>query len=565
MAFPISPTDGQQYTNASGTLYQYDAVKNAWLIVGNSAILLFQPLSQKGQVNGYAPLNASTKVPIDFLPAGTLQYVSNWDASINSPTLHDGTGTSGQEYSISVTGVQDLGQGDTTYFAGTYLIYDGTNYNSTPNGNTVASVNNQTGTVIIPNEVPLYASQYCNCICTLATDTTSVNDMINVALTGTGSVLGELKNTTNGNVFLPEGVDQIGQISAGMRIGILITGSPASLPTIVWSNIYFEQEAVTTNVNINNKTLTHDVNLTAADVGADTSGNCLYLDQTTPQTVVNGAPDFNAGILTSAINDDGTGITITSDNLNNNGSYLTVYANSTPVLQVESDGISVEIPTITTQTINDNGAGIKVNSNNSDGGPGIALQSNSSGEGNVYLSLQGGNGDIANGQVSICQNTSSDTNYVQIAPVANFLPGSQPTAANAGDVYYDQSINSLFQYNGTAWQILSSLQGIMVNTNQTGTKTYGSIYQNTSSKSLFVQISFDIYNNSDYVSYAQLLSDSSSTPTTVVCQAGIGAQNDGVSTQYVAYWVAPGDYYMLTAPSNDWQTTIWSWIESYMT
>jgi len=38
MAFPLSPIDGQQYTNTSGTEYQYDSTKSVWNIVSQSVM-----------------------------------------------------------------------------------------------------------------------------------------------------------------------------------------------------------------------------------------------------------------------------------------------------------------------------------------------------------------------------------------------------------------------------------------------------------------------------------------------------------------------------------------------
>lgn len=33
MAFPTDPNDGDKYTNANGTLFEYDATDNKWVIV----------------------------------------------------------------------------------------------------------------------------------------------------------------------------------------------------------------------------------------------------------------------------------------------------------------------------------------------------------------------------------------------------------------------------------------------------------------------------------------------------------------------------------------------------
>lgn len=47
-----------------------------------------------------------------------------WDASLNSPTLADGTGIDTQYYIVNVAGSVDLGSGSITFEIDDYIKYD---------------------------------------------------------------------------------------------------------------------------------------------------------------------------------------------------------------------------------------------------------------------------------------------------------------------------------------------------------------------------------------------------------------------------------------------------------
>ena len=49
-----------------------------------------------------------------------------WDASSNTPTLADGTGTSGDQAIVETAGTQNLGSGDITFAYGDLVTYNGT-------------------------------------------------------------------------------------------------------------------------------------------------------------------------------------------------------------------------------------------------------------------------------------------------------------------------------------------------------------------------------------------------------------------------------------------------------
>lgn len=56
-------------------------------------------------------------------PAGADNYLGPWNASTNTPTLANGTGTAGDYYLVSVGGTRNLGGGNVTYGVGDLLVY----------------------------------------------------------------------------------------------------------------------------------------------------------------------------------------------------------------------------------------------------------------------------------------------------------------------------------------------------------------------------------------------------------------------------------------------------------
>ena len=111
------------------------------------------PLSYIGVGNGVASLNSSGKVPTSQLPAGAVVYIGAWDAYLNTPTLGPNLPTgvlAGWEYSVSNGGIQNIGDGPVTFYAGDYVIYNGSTWDRIPgSGSVVASFNTRTGAVTL--------------------------------------------------------------------------------------------------------------------------------------------------------------------------------------------------------------------------------------------------------------------------------------------------------------------------------------------------------------------------------------------------------------------------------
>lgn len=107
----------------------------------NMSSLLSTLQSHLGTANGLATLDSTGRIPYSQLPESAIEYKGQWDASTNTPTLADGTGTSGDFYIVSVGGTQDLGSGDIQFFENDRVIYDGSVWSRLSAGD-VKTVNN---------------------------------------------------------------------------------------------------------------------------------------------------------------------------------------------------------------------------------------------------------------------------------------------------------------------------------------------------------------------------------------------------------------------------------------
>jgi hypothetical protein len=108
-----------------------------------------QNISEKGQANGYAPLNAFTKIDVQYLPdsfVGAVVYQGTWNAGTNTPTLPTpDPNNKGYYYVVSDPGTY-LG---VTYGIGDWVISNGTAWEKVDNSQSVTSVNGQQGVVVL--------------------------------------------------------------------------------------------------------------------------------------------------------------------------------------------------------------------------------------------------------------------------------------------------------------------------------------------------------------------------------------------------------------------------------
>ncbi|MEA2037224.1 MAG: hypothetical protein U9O94_06950, partial [Nanoarchaeota archaeon] len=108
---------------------------------------------------------------------GALTYQGSWNASTNSPTLADGTGTQGQYYVVTTAGSRDLGSGSISFTIGDWIIHNGSEWEKLDSTNDVQSVFGRTGIITSANG-DYSASQITNTAAGTISATT-IQDAIN--------------------------------------------------------------------------------------------------------------------------------------------------------------------------------------------------------------------------------------------------------------------------------------------------------------------------------------------------------------------------------------------------
>ena len=92
-----------------------------------AAVAGCEQTANKGASNGYAPLDATARVPFANLPAAlgeALFFAGTWNAATNTPTLTSGTGTNGATYVVTVAGTTTL-DGVSSWNVGDKAVFDG--------------------------------------------------------------------------------------------------------------------------------------------------------------------------------------------------------------------------------------------------------------------------------------------------------------------------------------------------------------------------------------------------------------------------------------------------------
>ena len=119
----------------------------------------------RAQPNGVATLDNNGRIPYSQLPESAVELKGYWNANTNTPTLVDGTGTTGDEYYVDVAGSQNLGSGTQYFNVGDRVLYiDGVwkNINSTAVKSVNGVIPNAQGDVNILNKVYPIGSIYQN-------------------------------------------------------------------------------------------------------------------------------------------------------------------------------------------------------------------------------------------------------------------------------------------------------------------------------------------------------------------------------------------------------------------
>jgi hypothetical protein len=178
------------------------------------------PLSAKGVTSAtyVATLGIDGKLDASQIPSslsGAVVFKGGWNATANTPSLSNGSGTDGWEYAITTGGTRTLGTqtGSVTYVAGGFVIYGNNIWNYTPPFNNITYVTASVGTHVKINgnqgtqevgiiNVTSDATPNASTSTIVSRDASgnfSAN-MITANLTGavTGSVSGNAGSVTNG-------------------------------------------------------------------------------------------------------------------------------------------------------------------------------------------------------------------------------------------------------------------------------------------------------------------------------------------------------------------------------
>lgn len=168
-----------------------------------AALDLKQSLAEKNQPDGYAGLDANSKILLSQMPITGLFYKGTWNADTNTPTINTNSGTTGDYYKVSVQGSTAI-NGITDWDIGDWIIYSGTEWQKVDNSELVSSVAGKIGNVsLVKGDVGLGnvdntadASKPISTAAQTALDLkqnvlssgTSIKTVNNVSLLGSGNV-----------------------------------------------------------------------------------------------------------------------------------------------------------------------------------------------------------------------------------------------------------------------------------------------------------------------------------------------------------------------------------------
>jgi len=232
-------------------------------------------------------------VTINSTVTGAVIYKGSWDASSNTPTLANGVGTAGSEYSVSAGGTVNFGAGNITFSTGDLVIYNGSVWQQIPGSNSVISFNTRTGAVTLTSGDVTSA---------LSNGSIANSKLVNSSVTvgSTAIALGASSTTLAG----------LSSVTSTTFVGAL-TGN-ASSATTVTNGVYTTDTGTVTNTmlagSIANAKLTNSsvtIGSTAVPLGA-TVTTFAGLTSVTSTSFV-GALTGNASTVTNGVYTTDTG------------------------------------------------------------------------------------------------------------------------------------------------------------------------------------------------------------------------------------------------------------------
>ncbi len=128
-----------QVNEGSTNLYHTDARVDARIVVNID-----------DTTSSSTTLYSSTK--IDSIVAGSLHYLGTWNATTNTPSLSDATGSNGDYYKVAVAGNINLGSSVINFSEGDDVIHNGSIYEKVTNIDAISSVNGEAGVVVLTTD-----------------------------------------------------------------------------------------------------------------------------------------------------------------------------------------------------------------------------------------------------------------------------------------------------------------------------------------------------------------------------------------------------------------------------
>jgi len=174
-------------------------------------------------------------------------YQGIWDATTNSPSLADGSGTKGSYYVVSVAGTRNLGSGNIDFQIGDWAIYNGTIWQKVDNTDAVSSVNGQVGAVSLTTaNISELTNLYFTTARVLATQLTGYTSGAGT-ISATDTILQAIQKL-NGNIntISAQGVP------AGGTAGQILTKIDATNYNTYWQDNYADWTSVVKHTVKNN-------------------------------------------------------------------------------------------------------------------------------------------------------------------------------------------------------------------------------------------------------------------------------------------------------------------------
>ena len=330
------------------------------------------PANTVGVSNGIAQLGPDGRLATNQIPSSLLsavQFAGGWDASANNPPLANGTGTTGTEYVITVSGTRSLGTqtGTVSYLSGGFVIYGAGVWNYTPgvsnftsiSGINHISVNTGTGVIQITSDATPN-----NTTATIVARDSSGNFQANVITANlTGNVTGNVTGSLTGNAQTASKLNSavsINGVSFDGSTNIQVNNT-STLTFGTGFNTGSYNGSVPVTITLNTSTLV--ANAVNAQV-ATTATNAGYAYSFNTSTLVTTAVTANkvANALTV-----GFGLKLSSGTTYDGSSALTLnkYDTITGPISVTANAYALDLSTATSIVILDNAnAAFQINLSN---------------------------------------------------------------------------------------------------------------------------------------------------------------------------------------------------------